>query len=47
MADKVKLEAAAAYVDDDFATAIDLYTKVICFIESSSTSPLPLYWEGS
>lgn len=28
MAEKLKLEAAAAYVDDDFATSIDLYTKV-------------------
>ena len=28
MADKLKLEAAAAYVDDDFATSIELYTKV-------------------
>ena len=28
MADKLRQEASAAYVDDDFAAAIDLYTQV-------------------
>jgi hypothetical protein len=36
MAEKLKQEASAAYVDDDFTAAIELYTKVllagsICF----------------
>ena len=29
MAEKLRQEASEAYVDDEFATAIDLYTQVL------------------
>ena len=44
MADKLRQEASDAYVDDEFATAIDLYTQVP--LANSFDPPRDRCWEA-